>query len=127
MRCSTLCGTFSTVRHRTRSCWSGIRSSRTSSRCGRTFSASGKPSPGSRRISIVSSEQLLAFQTALIHYLTEPASYGKRSDGPIDAGILDGVDRSRLELLGLLSEGKRISKVQRIFAGTLLFMDRQIG
>jgi hypothetical protein len=72
-------------------------------------------------------DELLALQRELITYLSMPAAFEQKSVLRTDLPLVSGLDRERLELLGRLAQGKRMSKVMRILPRTFRYLNPDVG
>jgi hypothetical protein len=72
-------------------------------------------------------DELLALQRELITYLSTPAAFEQKNILGPDLSLVSGLDPGRLELVGRLAQGKRMSKVMRILPRTFRHLDPDMG
>src|SRR5712692_2774385 len=72
-------------------------------------------------------DELLELQRELIAYLASPAAFERSNVPRPDLPLLSGPDPERLELVGVLAQGKRMSKVMRILPRTFRYVNPDVG
>ena len=72
-------------------------------------------------------DELLAMQRELIAYLATPAAFERWNVSRQDLPAMSGFDLNRLELVGRLAQGKRMSKVMRILPRTFRHLNQDLG
>ena len=72
-------------------------------------------------------DELLAVQRELIAYLAMPAAFERLNVSRHDLPAVSGFDLNRLELVGRLAQGKRMSKLLRILPRTFRYLNRDVG
>ena len=72
-------------------------------------------------------DELLAMQRELIAYLATPAAFERLNVSRHDLPAVSGFDLNRLELVGRLAQGKRMSKLLRILPRTFRYLNRDVG
>lgn len=72
-------------------------------------------------------DELLALQRELIAYLATPAAVERSNVSRHDLPTVRGFDPNRLELVGRLARGKRMSKVLRILPRTFRYLNQDVG
>jgi hypothetical protein len=72
-------------------------------------------------------DELLALQRELIAYLAMPAAFERFNVLRPDLPLVSGLDPERLELVGRLAQGKRMSKAMRILPRTFRYLNPDVG
>jgi hypothetical protein len=72
-------------------------------------------------------DELLVRQRELIAYLATPAAFERLDVSRHDLPSVSGFDLNRLELVGRLAQGKRMSKLLRILPRTFRYLNGDVG